>query len=77
MTAGKFGRGVVMNAKLDCKCSILNAREERLLDDESRVQVRLVCNRCGTILDAEVLEYSKPQRVKEVAEARESEAAEG
>lgn len=39
----------------DCSCSILNAREEKLLDDEGRVQVRLICNRCGAVLDSEVL----------------------
>ncbi len=39
----------------DCACSILNAREEKLLDDEGRVQVRLICNRCGTVLDSETV----------------------
>ena len=39
----------------DCTCSILNAREEKLLDDEGRVQVRLICSRCGAVLDSEVL----------------------
>lgn len=38
----------------DCRCSILDAREERLLDDEG-IQLRLVCNRCGAILDSQVL----------------------
>ena len=39
----------------DCSCSILNAREKKLLDDEKRVQVRLICNQCGTVLDSEIL----------------------
>jgi hypothetical protein len=38
----------------DCKCSILNAREEKLLDDDD-IQVRLICNRCGAILDSHTI----------------------
>lgn len=59
----------------DCSCSILNAREEKLLDDEGRVQVRLICNRCGTVLDSEVL----PPVLRRTATnaPREAEAAEG
>lgn len=59
----------------DCSCSILNAREEKLLDDEGRVQVRLICNRCGTVLDSEVLPASG--RPPLAATAQEAEAAEG
>ena len=39
----------------ECRCSILQSREEKLLDDEGRVQVRLICNRCGSVLDSEVI----------------------
>jgi len=42
----------------ECRCSILNAREEKLLDDEGRVLVRLICNLCGRILDSEVIDIS-------------------
>ena len=59
----------------DCSCSILNAREEKLLDEEGRVQVRLICNRCGTVLDSEVLPTMKRQPMP-AAHAHE-EAAEG
>jgi hypothetical protein len=59
----------------DCSCSILNAREEKLLDDEGRVQVRLICNRCGTVLDSEVLPSSP--RPPLAATAQEAEATEG
>ena len=48
-------RGSMGTSFRDCACSILNAREEKLLDDEGRVQVRLICSRCGAILDSEVL----------------------
>jgi hypothetical protein len=60
----------------DCTCSILNAREEKLLDDEGRVHVRLICNRCGAILDAEVLPPER-RRAMPTAQAQETEAAEG
>jgi hypothetical protein len=59
----------------DCSCSILNAREEKLLDDEGRVQVRLICNRCGTVLDSEVLPSTL--RRSQASPAREAEATEG
>lgn len=38
-----------------CLCSILNAREEKLLDGEGRVILRLICNACGHVLDSEVI----------------------
>ncbi len=57
----------------DCKCSILNAREEKLLDDQTdSIQVRLICNQCGSILDEETI----PQRSSE-RPAAERETAEG
>lgn len=43
------------NRTSDCSCSILSAREEKLLDDEGRIQVRLICNRCSRVLDSEVM----------------------
>ena len=56
MAIGIFsGRSWMGTVFRDCSCSILNAREEKLLDDEGRVQIRLICNRCGTVLDSEVL----------------------
>ncbi len=58
----------------ECKCSIMNAREEKLMDDEGRVQVRLICNSCGTILDSEIIPASIP---KEQLATQETEAAEG
>ena len=39
-------------------CSILNAREEKLLDADGRLILRLICNACGHVLDSEVLETS-------------------
>lgn len=60
----------------DCTCSILNAREEKLLDDEGRVQVRLICNRCGTVLDSEVLPNLR-RRAQPATTVREAEATEG
>ena len=75
MATGKAFRGGIMSASLECRCSILNAREERLLDDESRVQVRLVCNRCGTILDSET--HSSAPVHDHVHQRSEQEAAEG
>ncbi len=47
-----------MSGEETCKCSILSAREEKLLDDvgdEGQVQYRLICNRCGTVLDSEIV----------------------
>lgn len=38
-----------------CLCSILNAREEKLLDGDGRLILRLICNACGHVLDSEVL----------------------
>lgn len=60
---------------MECSCSILNAREEKLLDDEGRVQVRLICNRCGTVLDSEVVQFSALR--SRGAVCNEAEAAEG
>jgi len=37
-------------------CSILNAREEKLLDADGRLILRLICNACGHVLDSEVIE---------------------
>jgi len=76
MAFGLSGRkpGMGSTSFRDCSCSILNAREEKLLDDEGRVQVRLICNRCGTVLDAEVL--PPPFRRSQTA-AQKAEAAEG
>ena len=59
----------------DCPCSILNAREEKLLDDEGCLRVRLICNHCGTVLDEELLEM--PGSTVKVAEPVQREAAEG
>lgn len=53
---------VVSKSNNDCKCSILSAREERLLDDEGRVEIRLVCNRCGAVLDREVVPTARKSR---------------
>jgi hypothetical protein len=76
MALGIFGRRPWMGtASRDCSCSILNAREEKLLDDEGRVQVRLICNRCGTVLDSEVLPAAK--RTAQAVPEREAEATEG
>lgn len=81
MAIGANGRTASMGSELtstgfrDCACSILNAREEKLLDDESRVQVRLICNRCGTVLDSEVLPVLR--RLPASAPANPLEAAEG
>ena len=62
----------------DCSCSILNAREEKLLDDEGRVQIRLICNRCGTVLDSEiVLAAPSPKEARQPATALEREAEAG
>ena len=55
----------------DCRCSILNAREEKLLDDEGRVQVRLICNRCGRVLDSEVVS-AESEEVPEAEQSAES-----
>ena len=38
-----------------CLCSILNAREEKLLDGQGRLILRLICNACGHVLDSELL----------------------
>lgn len=83
MALGKLGRRPWMEmSSRDCSCSILNAREEKLLDDEGRVQVRLICNRCGTVLDSEVLSTGpsrpeSPLRRSHSAPAQEAEAAGG
>ena len=78
----RFGRGAMGSMESagtgarECSCSILSAREEKLLDDEGRVEVRLICNRCGNLLDSEVLPpllRSPPGRSR----ATEAEAAEG
>ena len=77
MAARQNGRVLVMSMRpADCSCSILNAREEKLLDDEGRVQVRLICNRCGTVLDSEVVPFSQLRRAPLPA-PNEAEAAEG
>lgn len=60
----------------DCACSILNAREEKLLDEEGRVQIRLICNRCGAVLDSEVIPPAR-RRPQPPVRASETEAAEG
>ena len=75
MALGKLGRRPWMDMSRDCSCSILNAREEKLLDDEGRVQVRLICNRCGTVLDSEVLPSTTLPPL--AATAQEFEASEG
>ena len=76
MAFGLIGRKPGMGTSFrDCSCSILNAREEKLLDDEGRVQVRLICNRCGTVLDSEI--QPPPMRRNQPAAAQEAEAAEG
>jgi hypothetical protein len=77
MALGIFGRRPWMgNVFRDCTCSILNAREEKLLDDEGRVQVRLICNRCGTVLDSEIVGPAPSPATSPVPE-KEAEATEG
>jgi hypothetical protein len=77
MTTRLNGRVLAMSTRsIDCSCSILNAREEKLLDDEGRVQVRLICNRCGTVLDSEVVPYISVHRAAARTQ-HEAEAAEG
>jgi hypothetical protein len=44
-----------------------------ILDDEGRVQVRLICNRCGTVLDSEILPPIQ-KRANPIATRREAEA---
>ena len=65
----RIGRGPRMGSvELNsCRCSILDAREERLLDDEG-IQVRLVCNRCGEILDSQILVDRRRKRADSPAE---------
>jgi len=72
-------RGQMGTSFRDCSCSILNAREEKLLDDEGRVQVRLICNRCGAVLDSEVLPVMRrrPQPSLQTHRAGPAEAANG
>ena len=69
------GRDSMGTSFRDCTCSILNAREETLLDDVGRVQVRLICNRCGAVLDSEI-RAAVPRRptvgVREAESAEES-----
>jgi len=79
MTIRLNGRVLAMSTRsIDCSCSILNAREEKLLDDEGRVQVRLICNRCGTVLDSEVVPFIAARHATSRAHPqREAEAAEG
>jgi hypothetical protein len=78
MAIGMFsGRPWMGTVFRDCSCSILNAREEKLLDDEGRVQIRLICNRCGTVLDSEIVHAaprSKEARQPATAVEREAEA---
>ena len=82
MAIGRRGRmGTMGTGFRECTCSILNAREEKLLDDEGRVQVRLICNRCGTVLDSETVSAGV-RRVASIAplvarRKAEAEAAEG
>jgi hypothetical protein len=46
-----------MEAEMRCgACSILNAREEKLLDGDGRLILRLICNACGHVLDSEVID---------------------
>lgn len=76
MALGLNGRRGGMGTSFrDCSCSILNAREEKLLDEEGRVQVRLICNRCGAVLDSEVLPSMKRRPIP--AAHSHEEAAEG
>ena len=75
MAIGIFGRRPWMGTDRDCTCSILNAREEKLLDDEGRVQIRLICNRCGTVLDSEIVPPS-PRTPRSASETQ-AEATEG
>ena len=58
---GNIGRLSMEDRKRLCRCSILDAREEQLMDDEGVVQLRLVCNDCGAVLDAE---KRRPKRVR-------------
>ena len=77
MAIGIFsGRPWMGTVFRDCSCSILNAREEKLLDDEGRVQIRLICNRCGTVLDSEILHAAPraPEKRLPAATAVEREA---
>lgn len=77
MTIGLRGRrGLMGTSFADCACSILNAREEKLLDDDGRVQVRLICSRCGTVLDSETLPPARGRRVPS-AQTQSTEASEG
>jgi hypothetical protein len=77
MATREHGRVFTMSMRsTECSCSILQAREEKLLDDEGRVQVRLICNRCGTVLDSEVIPFAGLRRMT-AATRNEAEAAEG
>ncbi len=68
--------GAMAMRPMDCACSILNAREEKLMDDDGRVQVRLICNRCSSVLDSEIV--GLPAQRRPFAKSRaEAEAAEG
>ena len=76
MATRQDGRVFAMSMRsIECSCSILNAREEKLLDDEGRLQVRLICNRCGTVLDSEVVPFSALRSKAAVRD--QAEAAEG
>lgn len=76
MATRLHGRVFAMSMRAaECSCSILQAREEKLLDDEGRVQVRLICNRCGTVLDSEVVPFARlrqpPAPARDQAQAAE------
>lgn len=63
-----------------CRCSILDTREEKLLDERGQIQLRLICNRCGDILDIEFLSPEFPSqhaRRKAAPAIENSSAAEG
>ena len=45
-----------------CRCSILDTREEKLLDERGQIQLRLICNRCGEVLDSEIVRQGFPSQ---------------
>lgn len=38
-----------------CSCSIHEVREEQILEASGSLSVRLICNLCGSILDAKIV----------------------
>lgn len=44
-----------------CRCSILDVRQDKVLENNGRSWVQLVCNVCGAVLDSKEMDADSQQ----------------